>query len=158
MAGGAAGLLGQGRPAGTAATLALQCVANSAGPTQVGLALRLALALRKIARGLAAGALTGATLSGRRQPHPGTPGLGETDGDGLLGIAGTMLALADVVHFFSDKLPRLGGGGFAAALIGLRPLQGGFLRHMVALLTPGRAAPGWLCHQPCSPRQKLNGV
>ena len=48
---------------------------------------------------------------------PGATRLGEPDGDGLFGGARTMLSLADMVHFFTDKFSCLGGGSFSFLLV-----------------------------------------
>src|SRR5256885_13052430 len=56
----------------------------------------------------------------RRQLYTGASRLGKANGDRLLRAARTMLAFADVVHFFADKLPGLGGGRFALASVFVR--------------------------------------
>src|SRR5437773_12024461 len=55
-----------------------------------------------------------------RQLYTGASRLGEANRDRLLRAARTMLAFADVVHFFADKLPGLGGGRFALASVFVR--------------------------------------
>lgn len=47
------------------------------------------------------------TFFGRRQIDAGAASLRQTDGDRLFGGAGSVLALADVLHLFTDKFARL---------------------------------------------------
>jgi hypothetical protein len=53
----------------------------------------------------------------RRQFHAGASRFGQTDGDGLLGRSRAVFALANVLHFFPDKLARLGGRREPFALV-----------------------------------------
>jgi hypothetical protein len=97
------------RPAGT-----LRWSATSAG----GIARRLA------ARGRGSRALLR-----RRQIHTGPPRFRKADGNRLLGGAGAMLALADVMHLFADEFARLRGRRLALTPVAARSLQCSFLRH-----------------------------
>src|SRR6188508_2872703 len=45
----------------------------------------------------------------RGQLHPGPPRLGQTDRDGLLGVARAVLALANVLHLLAHELTGLRG-------------------------------------------------
>ena len=47
------------------------------------------------------------TLCGRREFHPLSPRLGQSDRYGLLGRARAVLATSNVLNFFPDKLPGL---------------------------------------------------
>ena len=55
------------------------------------------------------------------QLNSGAPRFGKSNGNGLLGRAGAVLPFADMVKFFADKLPCLGGGCLSFALFFVRP-------------------------------------
>src|SRR5262249_14821072 len=91
---------------------------------------------RALARGLAAsprrtsgvrGATPGlrlrAALGRWAQLHAGASGLAEPDRDRLLRRPGPVLALADVMHLFTDELAGLAGGPLAFALGLARSLE-----------------------------------
>jgi len=87
----------------------------------------------------------GGAFLGRRQPDAGPPRLGEADRDGLLGGAGPVLALADVMDLLPHELARLGGRAHILTRILPRPFERFLFRHLALLaqVTPrgdGRAA------------------
>ena len=47
---------------------------------------------------------------GWRQLYAGAPGHGKADGDGLLGRAGAVFSLANMVNFLAHEFTGLGGG------------------------------------------------
>src|SRR5207237_5389472 len=79
-------------------------------------------------RGFAARALA---LAGQR--YAGAPGFRQADGDGLLGRARAVLALADVVDLLAHELAGGGRGSLARAHLGLCPFDGRLLRHVAIL-------------------------
>jgi hypothetical protein len=66
---------------------------------------------------------------GRRQVDPRTARLRQGDGNGLPGGPGSMLPLADVVHFLAHELPRLGGRCLPRSLVAPRSADGSSFGH-----------------------------
>lgn len=64
-----------------------------------------------------------------RQLHACTARLRKSYGDHLLGRAGTVLALPNMVHLFTDKFARLGARRFTLASVFLGTFDGLFFRH-----------------------------
>src|SRR5687768_8603092 len=115
LPGGSVRVPGQGLVRGGDAGLALQGLGD--GPRALG---GWAPGLGAVPNGIGAlcalaGLLRHLALWRRRQVHAGAPGLGEADGDGLLGGPGAVLAFADVMDGFANEFARLGGGGLALA-------------------------------------------
>jgi hypothetical protein len=69
----------------------------------------VAPALFQIAHGLFAHPLRNLAPTRGRQFYAGATRLGQADGNGLPGRAGTMHTFADVMKFFPDKFTGLGG-------------------------------------------------
>src|ERR1044071_9408896 len=67
--------------------------------------------------GLAARSAAGCSPARRRQLHPGASRFGKPNRDRLFRAACAVLAFADVVHLFADKLARLRAGRFAFAAV-----------------------------------------
>jgi hypothetical protein len=70
-----------------------------------------------IARRLLSNLLRGCRLWGRWQLDPSTSGLGESDGNGLLGGARAVLSCADVLNFFANELAGLRRWGLSLSLV-----------------------------------------
>src|SRR5262249_23234197 len=71
----------------------------------------------------------GAPALRRGHVHAGAPGLAEADGDRLLGVAGAVLAAADLVDLLADELAGLDGRALARALVGAGTLEGALSWH-----------------------------
>src|SRR5512143_332051 len=69
--------------------------------------LATALAAADVARGLPPRLLRGRPLPGWPESHSGPARLRQTDRDRLLGRAGAVLSLADVMHLLAHELPGL---------------------------------------------------
>src|SRR5512147_1959802 len=76
-----------------------------------------AMALLALASGALPSLLGRRALLRHRQIDAGTPRLRETDGDGLLGRTGAVLALADVVDLLADELAGLGARRLPLSLV-----------------------------------------
>jgi hypothetical protein len=87
------------------------------------------VALRLLARG-------GFAAAWRRKFHSGAPGFGQANGDGLFRGPCSMLAFSNVVHFFPDKFPSLGGGRFSLAFVLFRSFDSFSLWHNCLLSVP----------------------
>jgi hypothetical protein len=103
LGGGAArgrsfGLLRQRRARDCAPRLALEGPRYGARDPRPAAGLALVLSRLISVFGALAGARLGLALCRRAQRNPGAPGLGEADGDGLLGRSGAVLAAADFVR------------------------------------------------------------
>jgi hypothetical protein len=81
------------------------------------------------AGGAAACFLRGFSLCRWTQWYAGATSFGETDRDRLLAGARSMLALANVVHFFPHKFPGLSRGRFALPPVTPGPLESLFFWH-----------------------------
>src|SRR5438552_1511976 len=81
------------------------------------------------ALGALAGFLARFSLFRRRKIDTGAARLGQSNRDRLLCRSGAVLAFADVVHLLADELARLGGGGFAFALVASGAFEGFFFGH-----------------------------
>ena len=122
-------------------TFSLERPAHRARAFRIGLAVGRRSAFGVIQLGLSAGAGFDATAGWRSQLHPGAAGLGEADGDGLLGVPRAMFAFANMVHFFPHKLPGLGGGSFSFSFILVSTSQSFYFRHI------GFCGPGFALEQ-----------
>src|SRR5258705_5573522 len=69
-----------------------------------------------------------------RQLYTGASRFGKANRDRLLGATRTVLAFADVMHFFADKLPCLGGGRFALASVFVRASYCSLFWHICSLV------------------------
>src|SRR5438067_1701824 len=122
------GLARERRPRGRAPRLALQRALRGARAARGGLALAvLTGAVRR--DGAAARSRRRGPLLGRRQLDAGPARLGEADGDGLLGRARAVLALAHVVDLLPHELAGLPGGTLALATVASGPFERSLLRH-----------------------------
>lgn len=65
----------------------------------------------------------------RAQLHSCAAGFGKSDGDGLLGRAGSVFSFADVIKFFADEFSGLSGWRFALAGVFVGAFQGFSIRH-----------------------------
>src|SRR5437867_13196286 len=130
LAGRALGLPGERSLRRRPTALTLQRLRDGAGALarrRPGLALALANLVGAL--GGLAGALRCLALAGRLEGHARAPGLRKTDGNRLLCGLGTMLAFADVVHLFPNKLARRRGRPLPLAEVFLRALQSLLLWH-----------------------------
>src|SRR6266446_1647212 len=76
------------------------------------------------------GSARGLTLARRLQGHAGAPGLGESDGDRLLGRASSVLAFPDVFHLLPHEFVGRGRRALALAQFLLRSLDGRLVGHL----------------------------
>src|SRR5437016_5505904 len=107
---------------------------NTAGPTGGRLALAGSLSFTRVALRFFSQLGAGFSFFGRCQLHSRAPGLGEPNRNRLFSGPGAMLALADMVHFFADKLSSLRAGGFPLARILMSSFQSLLLGHRSSLL------------------------
>src|SRR5215472_3853740 len=95
-------------------------------------------------RGRGARAPRGLPLGARLERHAGAASLGEADGDRLLGRPRPVLALADVMHLFPNKLAGGRGGTLPLTQIFLCSLQRLLLGHRYLLdLVRGARGSRW---------------
>jgi len=85
----------------------------------------------EVALGLLSRSLRSLTLLRCCQLHACAPRLRKTDSDGLLCRPRSMLAFANVFHFLTNELARLGGRGLAFALRFTRTFNCFLFRHAV---------------------------
>ncbi len=93
-------------------------------------------ARRNLLAGAAGGTAGGLTrllrygaLLRRLEGDTGATGFVQSDGDRLLGVLGSVLAFANMVHFFADKFSGLGGSGFTFCFILTGAIEGSFFWH-----------------------------
>ncbi len=92
----------------------------------------LTLAVR--AGGASPGLLGCPSLPRRRELHAGTTGLGQTDRNGLLRVAGAVFARAYMMHFLAHKFACLCAGRFALTPVTARAFECFFFRHKIRKL------------------------
>jgi len=89
-----------------------------------------ALAFAIGAFGTTAGLFRNASPRRRTQLHSGTPGLRQSDRNGLFGRASAVLALANMMHLFANELAGLSARGFALLRIPARAFNGFVFWHV----------------------------
>lgn len=133
-------LPGQGRTGGGSMAFAAQRSGSRSRPRRGWLSPRRFLRFRVIALRPRSGPVRRGAFPRRPQLHSGSPGFGKPDGDRLFRVSRTMLALANMVHFFADKLAGLRRWRFPLACVFLRAIQGLFMGHSYLLPEETRAS------------------
>src|SRR6266545_1003270 len=102
---------------------------HSARDARSAMGLALASACLIGVLGALARALLNLAFLRRTKGHTCASGLGEADGNRLLGGSGSMLAAADFVNLFANEFARLGRGRLARALVFTCSLDCSLIRH-----------------------------